>query len=378
MMNVAVPVAGFVVGSDNGSPSNTLSNNSNNNLEVCLAGLEAGVLQAIAPESEFQTLQQPSQTFRLTAKTGIFGQGKGTEGFPTVGSFFQEAVRVLPRNLTLKIALGNNLSRIERVDATSAFAGIVGVANVSNAPEWADCVFDAGYQLLSVGGQPLAGLMAGAGNEAIKSTVDRLQPAFEQLLAQKWLRLLVNETSAQLPVKIALNRVKPKGTVLMEKSVPATLGRSPNFRFVPVDLGEALIFSYENLGDRPLHLVGFAQSPKNELILLTPQTVVQIAPQQTQNVEIKFVPQRPLGRWQIYWIGGDRPLVEFQTQLDQLFAGLEISSVRLEKPLPLVRSLLNDLHQSEAIGGEGNKETYRLSTQHWFALNFTYEVQEIT
>lgn len=364
---VNVPAAGFVVGNDTGT------------VEMCLGGLETEILQAIAPESEFQSLQQPGHTLRLTTKGSVFGQGKGTVTTLPEGSLFQESVRVFPRNLGLKIALGNNLSRIERVDATSALAG-VGVANVSGAAEWADCVFDAGYQLLSVGGQPLAGVLPGGGNEAIKSTVERLQPSFDQLLAQKWLRLLVNETSGQLPIKISLQRMKPKGTVLMEKGLPGTLGRSPNFRFVPVELGEAFVFNCINGGDRPLYLVGFAQSPKNELILLTPQRVLQLDPQATQQpaqtVEVEFIPQRPLGRWQIYWVGSDRPLGELQAQLDQLFSGLEISTVRLGKPLPLVRSLLNDLHQGEANNSEGNKETYRLSTQHWFTLSFSYEVTE--
>jgi hypothetical protein len=52
-----------------------------------------------------------------------------------VGQLVQEAIRVLPRNLGLTVALDVHLERIERVDATSAFANIPSVSSVVVAGE---------------------------------------------------------------------------------------------------------------------------------------------------------------------------------------------------------------------------------------------------
>lgn len=346
-----------------------------NNLDLMFSGLEPEICQAIAPNSEFQTTGSAAVPIRLTSKNGIFGQGKTADATPAVGNTIQESLRIYPRNLTLKIALGNNLSRIERVDATSAFAGIVGVANISNPPEWADYVFDAGYQLFSVTGEALPGLIPLEENEAIKSSVDRLQPIFEQLLALKWLRLLVNETSAQLPMTVGLDRLEPKRSPLTERQTPQTIGRSPSQSDIQVQLGEPLLYRFKNSGTQPLYFVGFAQSPKQELILLTPQSGLLAPPNSLKKVTFEFEPLRPIGTWHTYWIGSDRPFTQFQLLLDKLFAGLEATSTKLEKPLPLVTALLKDLHTSPTETND-NKENYRLSSKNWVTSRFVYEVVE--
>ncbi|MGB2925742.1 MAG: caspase family protein [Limnothrix sp.] len=357
--------AGQVAATDNGV------------VTLLLTGLEPEVLQAIAPDSVFQTLAESASPLRLSSKTGLFAQAKTNGEMPIVGNTVQEKLRIFPRNLTLKISLGNNLSRIERVDATSAFAGIVGVANISNPPEWADYVFDAGYQLFSVVGEALPGLIPLEANEAVKSSVDRLQPIFEQLLALKWLRLLVNETSAQLPLAVGLDRLEPKRVSLVEKQTPLAIGRSPNFQKLTVTTGESLAYRFQNRGEQTLHFVGFAQSPKQELILLTPQSGLEIPPQGENKEPFTFEPSRPLGTWQTYWIGSDRPFKKFQTLLDKSFAGLEASSTKVEKPLPLILALLEDLHVSPAESSDSSKDTvYRLRPDHWVATRFFYEVVE--
>ncbi|NJN72125.1 MAG: caspase family protein [Limnothrix sp. RL_2_0] len=347
-----------------------------NNLDLLFSGLEPEIYQAIAANSQFQTAGSDAVPIRLTSKTGIFGQGKTSGTMPTAGSTIQEKLRIYPRNLTLKIALGNNLSRIERVDATSAFAGIVGVANISNPPEWADYVFDAGYQLFSVTGDALPGLIPLEENEAIKSSVDRLQPIFEQLLALKWLRLLVNETSARLPMTVGLDRLEPKRSPLAERQTPQAIGRSPSRTDLKVLLGEPLLYHFNNAGTQPLYFLGFAQSSKQELILLTPQAGLMVPPSSLKKVTFEFEPLRPLGTWHTYWIGSDRPFKQFQLLLDKLFAGLEATPTKIEKPLPLVLALLKDLHLAPTDTND-NKENYRLSSENWVTSRFVYEVTEM-
>lgn len=347
-----------------------------NALEVFLGGFEPEILQAIATGSELITLDETQRSLPLTGKSGLFGQVKTTKPVPPIGTRLGENKRFLPRNLTLKIALGNNLSRIERVDATSAFAGAVSVANVSNPQEWADYVFDAGYQLFSVTGKALPGLLPVEANEAIRSSVTRLQPRFEQLLALKWLRLLMNETTSQVALGISLNRSLGKTmTSLVETIIPLNLGRSPNFTQPKIQFSDELAYRFNNNGTHDLYCVGFAQSPKQELFLLTPKTGLTLTPAQ-KNLDFAVEPMRLSGTWKIYWIAGDRPFTNFQAQLEKLFGDLETTPQKLEKPLPLLEALLTDLHDASLVTNENNKELYALSTQNWAGLQFMYEAVE--
>lgn len=65
----------------------------------------------------------------------------GNDGTGSLQVGLQEAVRVLPRNISLSIALGAGLERIERVDATSAFATIPHVSLVIAGEQPADYLF---------------------------------------------------------------------------------------------------------------------------------------------------------------------------------------------------------------------------------------------
>ena len=57
------------------------------------------------------------------------------------GQLVQEAIRVVPRNINLNIALDPGLERIERVDATSAFSTISIVTLVNAGEQPADYLF---------------------------------------------------------------------------------------------------------------------------------------------------------------------------------------------------------------------------------------------
>jgi hypothetical protein len=174
---------------------------------------------------------------------------------------------------------------------------------------------------------------------------------------------------------VGLDRLEPKRSPLAERQTPQTIGQSPSRADIKVQLGEPLLYRFKNLGTQPLYFVGFAQSPKQELILLTHQSGLVVPPDSVKKVTFEFEPLRPIGTWQTYWIGGDRPFENFQLLLDKLFAGLEASSTTLEKPLPLVLALLKDLHTSPTDAND-NKENYRLSSKNWVTSRFVYEVVE--
>ncbi|ANV83003.1 hypothetical protein AWQ21_00505 [Picosynechococcus sp. PCC 7003] len=346
-------------------------------LEVYLGGFEPEILQAIAPGSELTIRTETAPIFQLSGKAGVFGQGKASTPNVTVGTALQETKRHLPRNLALKIALAEDLSRIERVDATSAFASLTNVASVSNPQDWVDYVFDGAYQLTTNSGKIVPGVVPASDNEAIKSSVSRLLPRLEQLLALKWLRLLVNETSTQLPLKLSVQRLDRFSTLLTAKTTPFSLGQSksnPNPQPM-FTVGEKGQYQLENTGTQPLFCLGFAQSPKQELLLLTSKESLKL-PSATAVSPLEFTALRPPGLWTTYWIIGDRPFENFQDQATQLFGDLETIPQRLEKPLPLIQALLSDLQAIPPEGTEPNKENYVFSTTQWAGLRFTYTVVE--
>ncbi|MEL7354901.1 MAG: hypothetical protein AAFN38_26085, partial [Cyanobacteria bacterium J06560_5] len=76
----------------------------------------------------------------LTVKAKL-AEDAGNDGAPLqVGQLVFEAVRAVPKNLDLIVALDSRLERIERVDATSALSGLAFVSSTSDTDLPADCL----------------------------------------------------------------------------------------------------------------------------------------------------------------------------------------------------------------------------------------------
>ena len=237
----------------------------------------------------------------LTAKARIVGSGV-PDNYPIpVGQLIQEAVRVLPRNLRLTVALDATLERIERVDATSAFATIASVSSVVVAGEQpADYVlgrvqeevrdkgqeakkenpdatastltpsFKGGYGLFYLARDPIRNT-AGDTGEAVKSAVNRLTPKLRTLLAAKWLRLTANEGSSRLGIRVSLEIVAPQATVVMQretlrassssqglsnnKTNPDLTSRVGEGRVPTLPIGSRIQYRLENYSDRPIYFM---------------------------------------------------------------------------------------------------------------------------
>jgi hypothetical protein len=247
----------------------------------------------------------------LTARARIVDTN-GADSYPLqVGQLVREAIRMLPRNLGLTIALDAGLERIERVDATSAFAGasfvssvvvageqpadyLFGKANLlpsgtstsSNSlansattrPEGVDSSVSAGgYGLFSLAHEPIRNTTGEAG-EAVKSAINRLNPKLGTLLAAKLLRLTANEGSSRLGVRASLEMVAPQTMVVMQretlrassKSQPVVDQQTARNPISPVreeiiptlSVGSRIRYRLENYSDRPVYfmLLGFDTS----------------------------------------------------------------------------------------------------------------------
>ena len=222
--NIIKPTIGYYLTiSQSPSAEAVVSHLYNNSLELKLIGLPAGILNCYELNSCFSLVINDDNEIKpiwlqiksregLKAKAQILNQELEIKQYFHVGQLAKEAIRVLPRDLGLKIALDSSLERIERVDATSALANISTVASVTMVGEQsADCLFakvtqnnnninpaldedsvteisTTSYGLLSPGGVMISNSQ-GVANEAVKSAISRLETQFSNLLTIKWLTL---------------------------------------------------------------------------------------------------------------------------------------------------------------------------------------------
>ena len=309
----------------------TAVDDNNKSAQVWLAGLPATVLEYYGTNSLLtlspskiareelnvegnvenlppSTLEKPQLLMRakegLTARARIVGIGVADNYQLQVGQLVQEAIRVLPRNLGLTIALDAMLERIERVDATSAFSNIPYVSSVvvageqpadylfgkvreipPPAPTAADSPSDAattrteaseplvrtgGYGLFYLASDPIRDTVGEAG-EAVKSAVNRLTLKLKTLLAAKLLRLTANEGSSRLGLRATLEIVAPQARVVMQRETLRASSSSQALALQKTDrdlmprvaegsvptlpIGSHIQYRLENYSDRPIYFI---------------------------------------------------------------------------------------------------------------------------
>ncbi|MGE5656145.1 MAG: caspase family protein [Actinomycetota bacterium] len=355
----------------------------------------------------------------------------------TTGQLVQEAIRVLPRNIGLTVAIDSRLERIERVDATSAFASIPQVSAVvgeqpadyrfSRVPETTIAqalntplppLYQGRYGLFSLN-QTLIPNTVGEGGEAVKMAVQRLTPHLRTLLAAKLLRLTANESSSLLKVKATLATIAPETKVLMQREpvratsfsdrlspfTTQTRDRTTNSHLLSLPVGTRIQYRLENLSDRPLYVMAFCLDSAGRVIAITSRssqetsednTVVSeqqqvIPPGQSLNVPTISVPVATAidaFGWMIHGPSGlvETQIIVSQTPFTQTLAALDggVQPVRdtqalrvLLKPLKVAQAVLQDLHNASLAGVQKAgiaTDDFALDVNAWATLSFVYRV----
>jgi len=382
-------------------------------VQLWLGGLPPQVLECYGINSRFTLNTGEKLVLRsrtgLTAKASISSLDHTTP--PQVGQLVQEAVRVLPRNIGLIIALDTALERIERVDATSAFAATY-VSTVVAGEKPTDYVFGKllptpnRYGLFSVGGELIPNAVGEVG-EAVKVTVQRLAPQLPTLLAAKLWRLTENEGSSRLIVKGTLeviSGISPR--VVMQRETVRTITVEDQshiyYRDQPgtiprVPIGSRVQYRVENLGDRPVYLilVGLRNS-RNAIVLYSWQTNPQtsISEPKPPLQQIVIPPGETLAIPQTATTPGwvipgpaffcEHQLIFSTAPFSATLAALETARNRAEQPispllnpLEVAQALLQDLHNASPVKAEMNgiaSESYILDVNNWASLNFSFQV----
>lgn len=372
---------------------------------------------ANAPTKRVQVYGRDGLTARVRLVEPVSSTTPSTEQLDTPpvlipGQRVQEAVRLLPRDVGLTIALDPNLERIERVDATSAL-GTIPYVKVATGDQSADYLFGKvsvpnRYGLLTIGQELLPGTV-GEGGEAIKQAVHRVTPYLQRLLAAKLLRLTANEASSTLPVRIALELAQPDENVVVYRETPTVrtlglpplspTGTTPSATLVgipTIPVGSRIRYRIQNAGDRTLYLMimgtdsngsitalytGSSSTipdvkPSLQPIVLSPSETL-VVPQPSSSAE--WIVREPAGLAEFHLFLSVRPfaqtLATLETSTRMIGSGQRISP--LENPVEVARAVLQDL-QAASLSLEAAlnpaSDTFALNVNAWATLSVVYQV----
>lgn len=278
--------------------------------KILLTGLPPFVLDSYSLNSVLTVISESDNSenpvyLQLRSRTGLNAKAQiktKNTSLLEIGQKLQELIRILPTKIDLKIAIDSQLSRIERVDATSAFSDASRMTIVAG-DQPADYVlsrvtdttiaqalnaalsplFQGRYGLFSKGLVLLPDTV-GEGGEAVKVAVRRLIPQLKTRLAIKLLRLTENERSSSLKVRATLNLLAPQSQVLIKRetqgriinpinsinsetskninsnssSNPSIISASESLGIVTVPIGSRLQYKLQNQGEFSVYFLLFS------------------------------------------------------------------------------------------------------------------------
>ncbi len=394
-------------------------------VQLWLAGLPPEILESCGA-SVFSPVSSEGARLLLLRRNGLSAKAQVLES-PisnqvqlTAGELVREEIRVLPRNISLTVALDSGLERIERVDATSAFATVPQVSAVGGdqpadyrfgrVPEttvaqtpgvYEPGLYQGRYGLFSVG-ETLVPHTEGDGGEAVKVAVQRLTPQLKTLLAIKLLRLTANEGSSRLKVRAMLSTLAPQAMTVAGRSpvrgvsddrVSSLRGeseKSGSSGILSVNAGSRLQYRLYNEGDRPVYFMVFGSDSSRRLLVLNsdgetnvPRPVQAIAPGANLSVPqagaIGWEVSRAIGLSETFIIFSEKP---FDRTLSALQGGMQQARDALPirvllNPLNVARAVLEDLHAASMAGVQQvgiSTDDIALDVNVWATLSFVYRV----
>ncbi len=378
--------------------------------QLWLGGLPPTVLEYYKENSQLSVLATETTNIQLQVRSrnGLTAIAQVIGDNPLqVGQLVREAIRVLPRNVSLNVALSPSLERIEKVDATSAFAAIPRVSLVTTTELPVDYLFGrlpespaSRYGLFSPK-QELIPNSVGEAGEAAKLAVNRLMPKLKTLLAVKLWRLTSNAGSSFLGVEATLEVINPEKKVVMQlQSERSHLSKNKlklplnaSILLPTIAIGSQIQYRVSNRSDRPVYLLLMGLDSNKSAIALYPisptsanslekpllQNII-INPGETITVPSNFVDfqwltHTPAAVTETYLIFS---IASFTSALAALQNGIQAPTAEkeyvgaLSNPVEVASAVLQDLHN--ASGNKPDIDTYHLDVNTWASLNFVYQV----
>ncbi|MDB9412809.1 caspase family protein [Microcystis aeruginosa] len=377
-------------------------------LEVNLVGLPLEILENYGINSCLSFIEANGEeiSLQILSRQGL--KAKAQLLSPTasleIGQILQEKLRVFPSQIGLIVGLDSNLTRIERVDATSTFAGLPDVAAVVNIGEQTvDCLLSrvgseetGNYQLLSANGSLIIGSL-GAANEAIKSGIKRLQSQLETLLARKLWHLLINQESSGLAVIVTLESLDQTyiSTVQTQK-ILGSRGNNTAKNDLILPVGTEIRYQIENQEEQPLYaMILVLNSDRQPLLYCSrsenPDNFSNSRPLAPFVVAAKTkatIPNDRQGHWKISQPKGIRenililsrhPFPNTLTLLNatQSLKGEATQLLTLTNPLEIARAFWSDLKLDLGLKMDNSGsviDEYAFDLGTWSGFRFIYQV----
>ena len=379
-------------------------------LEVNLVGLPLEILENYGINSCLSFIEATGEEISLQilsrqglkAKAQLLSPAASLE----IGQILQEKLRVFPSQIGLIVGLDSNLTRIERVDATSTFASLPDVAAVVNIGEQTvDCLLSrvgseetGNYQLLSANGSLIIGSL-GAANEAIKSGIKRLQSQLETLLACKLWHLLINQESSGLAVIVTLESLDQTyiSTVQTQK-IAGSRGTNTTKNDLILPVGTEIRYQIENQEEQPLYaLILVLNSDRQPLLYCSrsenPDNFSNSRPLVPFVVAAKTkatIPNSGQGHWKISQPKGIRenililsrhPFPNTLTLLNatQSLKGEATQLLTLTNPLEIARAFWSDLKLDLGLKMDNSGsviDEYAFDLGTWSGFRFIYQVMD--
>jgi hypothetical protein len=379
-------------------------------LEVNLVGLPLEILENYGINSCLSFIEATGEEISLQilsrqglkAKAQLLSPAASLE----IGQILQEKLRVFPSQIGLIVGLDSNLTRIERVDATSTFASLPDVAAVVNIGEQTvDCLLSrvgseetGNYQLLSANGSPIIGSL-GAANEAIKSGIKRLQSQLETLLACKLWHLLINQESSGLAVIVTLESLDQTyiSTVQTQK-IAGSKGNNTAKNDLILPVGTEIRYQIENQEEQPLYAIILILNSDLQPLLYcsrpeNPDNFSNSSPLAPFVVAAKTkatIPNSGQGHWKISQPKGIRenililsrhPFPNTLTLLNaaQSLKGKATQLLTLTNPLEIARAFWSDLKLDLGLKMDNSGsviDEYAFDLGTWSGFRFIYQVMD--
>ena len=377
-------------------------------LEVNLVGLPLEILENYGINSCLSFIEATGEeiSLQILSRQGVKAKAQllSPAASLEIGQILQEKLRVFPSQIGLIVGLDSNLTRIERVDATSTFASLPDVAAVVNIGEQTvDCLLSrvgseetGNYQLLSANGSLIIGSL-GAANEAIKSGIKRLQSQLETLLAGKLWHLLLNQESSGLAVIVTLESLDQTyiSTVQTQK-IPGSRGTNTAKNDLILPVGTEIRYQIENQEEQPLYaLILVLNSDRQPLLYCSrpenPDNFSNSSPLAPFVVAAKTkatIPNSGQGHWKISQPKGIRenililsrhPFPKTLTLLNatQSLKGEASPLLTLTNPLEIARAFWSDLKLDLGLKMDNSGsviDEYAFDLGTWSGFRFIYQV----
>jgi Caspase domain/Domain of unknown function (DUF4384) len=315
-----------------------------------------------------------------TGRSGLTGYGRLRQGQVKPGSLLWEQVRGLPLDLTLKIGFESNwagaaaaLKTVSRVDPVALNREPGSGESEGKSVDYLLQQQGRKIGLFNPQSQAIENTLGPAG-ETLRDAIERLQPRFKVLLANRILRVLNNGSTSPLKVSMAVkvgsqavNRVQTRGMG------PMTRSPEPH-KLAP---GTEIHLEVRNSEAQPLHIAVVAIDSDGSLNVLYPvnwsatgrpapvppgQTLTVPSPQQS----FRFVLQPPAGSLEVMTLASATPLTQSLLALQQIARRRDQKTVSnpipLNDPLEFMGTVLGDLRSGSAAATLNNNQLAVLST----------------